>query len=50
MDILAIDVGGTHVKVLRSGKRTPRRADSGPRLTPARMVKLVRAWSIHRAG
>jgi polyphosphate glucokinase len=42
MDILAIDVGGTHVKVLVSGKRQPRKVESGPTLTPARMVKAVR--------
>lgn len=40
--ILAIDVGGTHVKVLASGARTPRKADSGPELTPRQMVRLVR--------
>ncbi|HUB07798.1 MAG TPA: ROK family protein [Myxococcales bacterium] len=49
MDILTVDVGGTHVKVLRSGKRTPRKADSGPGLTPARLVTLVKkladGWS-----
>lgn len=42
MNVLVIDVGGTHVKVLRSGKRTPRKADSGRGLTPARMVTLAR--------
>ena len=41
MDILAIDVGGTHVKVLASGKRQPRKVESGPTMTPARMVKAV---------
>jgi polyphosphate glucokinase len=47
--ILAIDVGGTHVKALLSGARTPRKLDSGPSMTPARLVKKVKAltadWS-----
>ncbi len=40
--ILAVDVGGTHVKVLASGAREPRMADSGPELTPRQMVRTVR--------
>jgi polyphosphate glucokinase len=40
--ILVIDVGGTHVKLLASGHRRPRRFDSGPDLTPAEMVDGVR--------
>ena len=39
--VLAVDVGGSHVKVLVSGETTSRRAVSGPRLTPTGMVKLV---------
>ncbi len=39
--VLAVDVGGSHVKVLISGETAPRRAVSGPRLTPTEMVKLV---------
>jgi polyphosphate glucokinase len=39
--VLAIDVGGTHVKLLVSGARTTRRFDSGPKLTPDRMVEEV---------
>jgi polyphosphate glucokinase len=42
MKTLVIDVGGTHVKVLVSGKRVARRIDSGPSLTPSRMVKAVK--------
>jgi polyphosphate glucokinase len=42
MHILAIDVGGTHVKLLVSGKRAPRKFASGPALTPAQMVKQVK--------
>ncbi len=40
--ILVVDIGGTHVKALASGAREPRKADSGPDLTPRRMIRLVR--------
>jgi polyphosphate glucokinase len=40
--VLVIDVGGTHVKILASGQRVPRRFDSGPTLTPRRMVAGVK--------
>lgn len=40
--VLVIDVGGTHVKLLASGQRVPRRFDSGPALTPRRMVAGVK--------
>jgi polyphosphate glucokinase len=39
--VLAVDVGGSHVKVLLSGETESRRAVSGPTLTPAEMVKLA---------
>ena len=39
--ILVIDVGGTHVKLLATGKRTPRKLPSGQDLTPHDMVKAV---------
>jgi polyphosphate glucokinase len=42
MKILVIDIGGSHVKLLCSGARRPRRFDSGPTLTPAEMVAGVR--------
>jgi polyphosphate glucokinase len=48
MNVLVVDVGGTHVKVLVTGQTEPRKFVSGPTLTPARMVsgvkKLVRDW------
>jgi len=48
MNILVIDVGGTHVKVLATGQEQPRAFVSGPGLTPKRMVlrvrKLVSDW------
>jgi len=40
--ILAIDVGGTKVKLLASGETEPRKFRSGPQLTPAAMVDKVR--------
>jgi polyphosphate glucokinase len=42
MKVLAIDIGGTHVKVLLSGEDTPRKFESGPKLTPEQMVKGVK--------
>jgi len=39
VNVLVIDVGGTHVKLLATGRRTPAKFDSGPRLTPAVMVR-----------
>ncbi len=42
MKILAIDVGGTHVKALVSGEETPRKFDSGPTLTAKKMVDGVK--------
>ncbi|MDQ6674877.1 MAG: ROK family protein [Chloroflexota bacterium] len=45
MDILAIDVGGTHVKVLASGQKEERKVDSGPTMTAAGMVAAVKAMT-----
>jgi polyphosphate glucokinase len=42
MNILAIDVGGTHVKVLATGHRKPVEIPSGPKMTARQMVKKVR--------
>jgi polyphosphate glucokinase len=41
--VLAVDVGGSHVKVLASGESEARRAPSGPTLTPAEMVRAALA-------
>lgn len=38
-----IDIGGTHVKVLASGQRAPRKIASGATMTPANMVRDVKA-------
>ncbi len=43
MRILVVDVGGTHLKLLATGRRTPIRLPSGPDLTPADMVTAVKA-------
>jgi len=42
MTVLAIDIGGTHVKVLASGQDVPRRFASGPGLAPMPMVEQVK--------
>ena len=51
MKALVVDIGGTHVKILASGQETPRQFDSGPTLTPQRMVSQVRKlasdWEYH---
>lgn len=48
MNVLAIDIGGTNVKILATGQDEPRRFSSGPTLTPKRMVagvkKLAGDW------
>ena len=40
--ILTVDVGGSHVKALRSSGGERRRFESGPDLTPSQMVEGVR--------
>jgi predicted NBD/HSP70 family sugar kinase len=42
MKVLAVDIGGTKIKVLATGQTEPRKAVSGRGLTPARMVEIVR--------
>jgi polyphosphate glucokinase len=42
MNILAIDVGGTHIKVLATGRRKAVEIPSGPKMTARDMVKKVR--------
>ena len=41
MQVLVIDIGGTHVKFLATGQDREREFDSGPKLTPKRMVSKV---------
>ena len=49
MRVLAIDIGGTHVKILATGETEKRAIDSGPGLTAAAMVagvkKLAKGWT-----
>jgi polyphosphate glucokinase len=45
MNVLVVDIGGTHVKILATGQGTHRQFDSGPNLTPKRMVSQVRRLS-----
>ena len=49
MSVLAIDIGGTHVKILATGQKERREFGSGPKLTPKLMIagvkKLAQDWS-----
>ncbi|MGH7231339.1 MAG: ROK family protein [Nitrospiraceae bacterium] len=49
MKVLVVDVGGTNVKILASGKREPRKVHSGPAMTAPGMVgavqRLAADWS-----
>ena len=42
MSILVVDVGGTSVKLLATGQKTPRMFPSGPTLTASEMASKVR--------
>jgi polyphosphate glucokinase len=48
MNVLVVDIGGTHVKVLASGQKESRKFDSGPALVPGSMVtgvqKIASDW------
>jgi len=48
MNVLAVDIGGTNVKILASGQTERRKFSSGPTLTPKQMVsgvkKLAADW------
>ena len=52
--MLAVDVGGSHVKALLSGETERRRFKTGSRLTPSAMVDgvlgLVDGWSFERVS
>jgi polyphosphate glucokinase len=54
MRVLAVDVGGRHVKALAQGETERRRFKSGPDLTPDRMVRgvleLVADWEFDRVS
>jgi predicted NBD/HSP70 family sugar kinase len=40
--ILVIDIGGSHIKVWVTGRRRPVEIDSGPTMTPSKMVAALR--------
>ncbi len=42
MNVLVVEVGGTHVKILASGHKLSRQFASGPTMTPRKMVAGVR--------
>ncbi len=42
MKVLAVDVGGTHIKILATGQQDHRQFASGPTLTAKQMVSTVR--------
>src|SRR5690349_10841714 len=48
MNVLAIDIGGTHVKILASGQNERQEFESGPKMTPQSMVanvkRLAKDW------
>ena len=52
--VLAVDVGGSHVKALLSGESERRRFDSGSDLTPQTMVegvlRLAEGWQFDRVS
>ena len=41
MKVLVVDIGGTKIKILASGRRQPRKFPSGPMMTPEKMVSGV---------
>ena len=42
MRVLVVDIGGTNVKILASGRTEPRKTPSGPGLTPRKMIAAVK--------
>jgi len=42
MNILVIDIGGTSVKFLATGASAPRKFPSGRKMTPAKMVEVIK--------
>lgn len=52
--ILAIDIGGAHVKMRVSNRRAVRQFDSSPAMTPREMLresrKLVKDWTFNRVA
>jgi predicted NBD/HSP70 family sugar kinase len=46
MKILVFDAGGTHVKLLATGRKQRVEFASGPKMTPAKMVAAIRAATV----
>jgi polyphosphate glucokinase len=48
VNVLVVDVGGAHVKILATGQKQSREFPSGPKMTPRKMVagvkKLAKDW------
>src|SRR5215831_9151360 len=48
MDVLVVDIGGTHVKIFASGQDKRQEFESGPGLTPqvmvAKVIRLAQDW------
>ena len=48
MNVLVIDIGGTHVKILATGQKDRREFESGKKMTPKKMVagvkELAKGW------
>lgn len=53
-EILVLDVGGSHVKALVTGKQQPVKIESGPKLTPQLMLehlnKALTGWQYQRVS
>lgn len=49
MNVLVVDVGGSHVKILVTGQDEPRKFSSGPKMTVEKMVsgvkELAEGWA-----
>jgi polyphosphate glucokinase len=54
LSVLAVDVGGSHVKALLTGESEKRRFDSGPKLTAKEMVegvlRIAEGWAFDRVS
>jgi polyphosphate glucokinase len=54
MTVLVIDVGGTHIKILATGKKQHRQVESGPTMSAAQMVTAVKqlaaGWKYDRGS
>ena len=54
MQVLVVDIGGTHIKLLVTGNRTPVKIPSGPKMTPRKMVtevhKAAAEWKYSRVS